>query len=111
MEDLDRIAVVRESEHVKPEDEVDPVLAFLERVMANTEETEDGCLLWLGAKTKDGYAVARYNKEPEYLHRLIVKLLLECEIEPGQCVMHSCDCRSCVNLQHLSIGTHQQNMR
>jgi DNA-binding Xre family transcriptional regulator len=69
-------------------------------------ERGDGCWLWTGAK--DGCGYGRYGNDAA--HRFSFALHKH-EIEPGLCVMHTCDEPSCVNPDHLTLGTQADNMR
>jgi len=61
------------------------------------------CILWTKAKNKAGYGITWANNKWEYAHRAVAKA------KKGEVVMHSCDNPSCVNPEHLIIGTHKQN--
>lgn len=75
----------------------------------------DDCVLWDGA-TKNGYGVVWLPREPSrkrpfrYMHRL-VWAENNGPIPEGLEVRHSCDVPVCVNIDHLELGTHADNMR
>lgn len=80
-----------------------------ERFWENVEKTET-CWLWTGLKQKDrGYGkIWTSNKKCEGAHRL--SLRLHGKELPDHCiVMHTCDNPSCVNPEHLQIGSHRDN--
>lgn len=81
-----------------------PVTHYLTR----TVETECGCRIWLGYKTKDGYGRVCRDGEVQFLHRVMWEDR-HGPIPPGMVVRHSCDTPSCINVDHLEIGTHADN--
>ena len=68
-----------------------------------------GCWLWLGGKAKDGYGLMKIKQKSIPAHR-VSYVLHKGKIPKGMFVLHSCDNPSCVNPDHLSVGTHKQNM-
>jgi hypothetical protein len=72
-----------------------------------------GCWEWKGEKRYDGYSLFRIRvngKQRTFgVHRLLW-LLTYGDVLPGFFVMHKCDNPSCVRLDHLYLGTHQNNM-
>lgn len=64
-----------------------------------------GCMLWTGCLDGQGYGVTGWGSA----HR-VAWLLLRGPIPRGICVLHKCDTPRCVNVDHLFLGTHQENM-
>lgn len=71
----------------------------------------NNCIPFLGAKHRQGYGmVNRKDSKEKYAHRYTYEKA-HGEIPAGLVVMHSCDNPSCVNLEHLSLGTQQDNIK
>ena len=69
-----------------------------------------GCWIWLGAKLKEGYGIIHYKGKLIGAHRASYELYVG-EIPDGLIVRHKCDTPSCVNPDHLVIGTHKENAK
>lgn len=70
-----------------------------------------GCWIWEGnIRAPGGYGVVYYEGETQYVHRTIYKLL-KGEIPEGMCICHTCDTPSCMNPDHLFLGTQKDNMK
>lgn len=72
-------------------------------------EPNSGCLLWFGAINSDGYAHIKWNGRVESAHRLVWRERYG-EIPAGKVVLHRCDVRCCLNVNHLRIGTQLDNI-
>lgn len=68
-----------------------------------------GCWEWSGAKTYNGYGRVKFKNVAWMAHRLSYTLNVG-EIPEGLIVMHSCDNPSCINPEHLTVGTQKDNM-
>ena len=72
----------------------------------------DGCWLYDGAKEANGYGYLSnpLGDKPKFItaHRL-AWILTNGPIPEGMRVLHTCDIRSCVNPEHLRLGTDFDN--
>ena len=71
-------------------------------------KNEAGCVLWLGSITTEGYVQFYFGGRLIKSHRA-AWILTNGEIPGGLCVLHMCDVRPCVNLEHLFLGTRPDN--
>ena len=69
-----------------------------------------GCWVFTGAVSKNGYGVIQFDGRLYSAHRLAY-LLTHGEVADGLVVMHSCDNKRCCNPDHLSVGTHSENVK
>jgi len=81
---------------------------MVERFWSKVEKS-DGCWNWTSA-TCWGYGVFHIcGQKQKKTHRISFELHHERAIVPGLYLLHSCDNKKCVNPNHLSEGTHQDN--
>lgn len=69
----------------------------------------DECWEWKAGKSNQRYGLFYLEGKMQYAHRVAWMLLKGC-IPKGLFVCHTCDNPSCVNLNHLWLGTHNDNM-
>lgn len=68
------------------------------------------CHYWTRAKDKSGYGHITHKGKMHVTHRF-VWTLYHGPLSEDLVVRHKCDNRSCCNLEHLTIGTHRDNVR
>ena len=73
--------------------------------------TTSDCLPYYGRKNADDYGMISFYGEMDLAHRKAWELRTASKIPPGLHVLHQCDNPPCVNISHLFLGTHQDNMR
>lgn len=66
------------------------------------------CSIFEGFKTAKGYGQKKYKGRLWRAHRLVYTLA-HGDIPKGLVVRHKCDNPSCVNLEHLELGTVKDN--
>lgn len=73
-------------------------------------EPNSGCWLWTGAVNPHGYGQITIDGQTVRAHRVSYEAY-KGKIPGRSHVLHKCDIPSCVNPEHLFLGTHQDNMR
>jgi len=73
---------------------------------------EEDCLLWTGRLTENGYGILNGVNSNSYVHwraHIAAYQIYKGEVPKGLFVCHSCDRPSCVNPDHLWLGTNRDN--
>jgi hypothetical protein len=71
----------------------------------NRVQRSDGCWLWTGKISRNGYGRYNFSQAPRYAlaHRTSYEWAHQCSILPGFQIHHLCNVRHCVNPSHLEI--------
>ena len=69
-----------------------------------------GCWLWTASVDKHGYGMLWNGKTMDRAHRMFFASATGQDVT-GKNVLHDCDNPSCVNPDHLHIGTQKQNLK
>lgn len=72
-------------------------------------EPNSGCVLWLGSYNEHGYGWMSWQNRPVLAHRL-AWIVARGSIPQGLHVLHRCDVRCCINVDHLWCDTQAANL-
>lgn len=81
----------------------------LQRFNAKVKRVENGCLEWQSTVKKDGYGSFHFNGRQVQAHR-IAYMFWGGGIPEGMKVLHKCDNRKCVDINHLFLGSLADNV-
>ena len=82
---------------------------LLQWLEAQTIRTPAGCLEWQGSRNDGGYGITGRYRRTNLVHRL-VWMLTNGDIARGLVLCHSCDNPPCINIRHLFLGSHRDNV-
>ena len=75
------------------------------------EKQENGCIICIShSKDNCSYTRIKYNNKMDRLYRVLYEKEYG-TIPKGMVIRHKCDNPSCVNIQHLEVGTQKDNVK
>lgn len=81
-----------------------------ERVIKKSVQDDNGCLIFGGCKTHQGYGHIKSGKTMKMAHRVTFEHH-NGPVPEGMELDHLCRNRACVNHEHLEIVTHKENVQ
>ena len=86
-------------------------MSVVERLeAASLPEPNSGCQLWTNWRNNKGYGMLSIGNRDQLAHRVAYELA-HGSIPVGLNVCHRCDNPACIRLDHLFLGTQQDNLQ
>lgn len=86
-------------------------LTLQQKLDANSiPEPNSGCTLWMGWDNGWGHGILYHQGRRMYAHRAAM-VCAGIILKDGDCVCHRCDVPSCINPNHLFVGSQADNLR
>ena len=83
-----------------------------EKFTRKTVSSDSGCIIWVGAVDRTGYGAVKIAGRKMNAHVAAWRIAHGGNPVPvGKLIMHNCECRLCVNPEHLQLGTSSENMK
>jgi hypothetical protein len=82
------------------------------RFLSKFRVDDSGCWIWIASHRRNGYGQFRLSRPRRTMieaHRMSW-YIFRGPVQRGLCVLHHCDVRSCINPDHLFIGTKRDNL-
>jgi hypothetical protein len=79
------------------------------RFLSSFERIPSGCHLWIKSKDRYGYGKLSTMRKSVQAHRFAWEFYNQQKIPEKMVVMHMCNNKSCVNPEHLKLGTQKEN--
>ena len=83
---------------------------LLEKRFWNKVNKTTSCWLWTGTRSAQGYGFIRVAGKNLYAHRVSFEIQNRRKLGRENVVRHTCDVPSCVNPDHLRVGTQLENV-
>ena len=78
------------------------------RFYSKINKHDSGCWEWVGTMFNSGYGAFSLEQKPRLAHRMM--WFYETGSFPNGVILHTCDNRKCVNMEHLRDGTQYENI-
>lgn len=85
--------------------------AARERILPRLRQEENGCWVWTGHVTPNGYGQVGMGRRLALVHRLMLELWEGAPLPEGCDVDHTCRNRACANPVHLEAVSRKENIR
>lgn len=83
---------------------------LLDRLLPKVQhDPETGCLVWVAARSVEGYGRVSVEGRSQLAHRVVWELYVG-PIPEGMTIDHLCNRPSCVNIAHLRVASQRENI-